>query len=95
MTHQRISGWPVWQLVWVVGTISTMALLLSGVAWARESSTLTTCPAATPSDASVLCAAPITTGTTHPHELRGFLLIALAVVWGIATVRLAGALRPR
>jgi hypothetical protein len=41
----------------------------------------------------VLCT-PAAMATTHPHELRGFLMIAVAVAWGLLTIGVARGLRP-
>jgi hypothetical protein len=99
MTAQRISGWPVWQVVWAVGIVSTAALLVVGATSALETTTVQNCPGVpTPTGANgvlgVLCPSP-TTVTTHPHELRGLFFIVIAAVWAIATILLARSYTPR
>jgi hypothetical protein len=91
---RRGSRWPAWQVVWMAGTVSTAVLSIAGISSALDTTTSQTCPGApTPSgrgewDFGVLCPSPLTV-TTDPHELRGLLLIAMAAVWALATVRLA------
>jgi hypothetical protein len=88
----------VWQVIWAVGALSAVILLMAGISSAVTTATVQTCPgASTPSDANgylgVLCEQPITR-TTRPHELRGLLLIGLAVVWTCGTIYLARKNRP-
>src|SRR5690242_15712117 len=94
MTARRISGWPVWQVVWAAGVASTVALLAAGMTAYSETTTVESCPGA-PSRPSlgVLCPHPLLV-TTRPHELRGAVLLAAAAVWAVATVVLARSFRP-
>jgi hypothetical protein len=85
-------------LVWAAGTVSTAALLVVGATSALETTTSETCPGAPVATgngdiAGVLCPSPITV-TTHPHEVRGLLLIAVAAVWAIARMLLARGYKP-
>ena len=98
MTARRISGWPIWQVAWALGTVSTAALLVVGATSALETTTSQTCPGAPVATGNgavlgVLCPSP-TTVTTHPHEARGLLLIVLAALWAIATILIARSYKP-
>lgn len=94
MTARRISGWPVWQVVWAAGVASTVALLAAGMTAYSETTTIQSCPGSPPGPSiGVLCPHPVLV-TSRPHELRGAVLLAAAAVWALATVVLARSFRP-
>jgi hypothetical protein len=94
VTARRISGWPAWQVVYAAGVASTVALLWAGIAAYSDTANVESCPGARPgADAiGVLCPHPILVAS-HPHQLRGTLLIGAATAWAVATVMLARSFR--
>ena len=80
----RISGWPAWGVIWIVGTVSTLALFLAGfelVHYTDSSATICYQPAG----GRVVCQG----SSAHPLERPGLVLIALGVAWGCGTICVA------
>ena len=80
----RISGWPAWGVIWVVGTASTLALFVAGISMVHYTASSSTWCQQTAGGQSVC-----QTSATHPLERSGLLLIAIGVAWGCGTIYLA------